>query len=264
MNVRILLVEDNPVNQEVALTILQSFGCLVDVAGDGLQALKKLESAVYDLVFMDCMMPEMDGYAATAEIRYQQNAGILPHFPIIAMTANTIEGDKEKCLLAGMDDYLSKPFKSEVLLQLINSWLKLNKQSAFILETSDSASLPDINVDALKAIAKLVPRGGNELVQHVIKLYLENTSNLLVSLDQAWHAGDVNAIRINAHSLKSSSNQVGANILANLCQNVENEARNQCYDTSMQTLTDIHLQFSKTRTALEIYLKSSPPIKETH
>jgi signal transduction histidine kinase/DNA-binding response OmpR family regulator len=122
LSTRILLAEDNPVNQEVALVMLHNFGCSVDVANNGHEALAALEGQSYDLVLMDCMMPDMDGYQATAEIRRLQGAGKLHLFPIIALTANAIEGDREKCILAGMDDYLSKPFKTETLLAMVKKY----------------------------------------------------------------------------------------------------------------------------------------------
>lgn len=130
---RILLAEDNPVNQEVARYMLEGFGCVVDIADNGLEAIQAVEKNSYDMVLMDCMMPEMDGYTATAEIRKRQSTGLLPYFPIIALTANAIEGDRDKCLMAGMDDYLAKPFKAEVLLSLIKA--RLSPVATFGSET---------------------------------------------------------------------------------------------------------------------------------
>ncbi|MFI3120926.1 MAG: response regulator, partial [Methylococcaceae bacterium] len=124
LTVSILLAEDNPVNQEVAMAMLQGFGYSVDIAYNGMEALQAVERKAYDLVLMDCMMTEMDGYTATAEIRRRQNVGQLPHFPIIALTANAIEGDREQCLIAGMDDYLTKPFNAESLQRVIKSWVQ--------------------------------------------------------------------------------------------------------------------------------------------
>jgi len=124
LNLHILLAEDNVVNQAVAEAMLQSFGCSVDIVQNGSEALQAVELKTYDLVLMDCMMPVMDGYEATAEIRQRQNAGQLAYFPIIALTANAIEGDHDKCLAAGMDDYLSKPFKGDSLLHIVTSWTK--------------------------------------------------------------------------------------------------------------------------------------------
>ena len=104
--------------------MMLGFGCTVDLAENGLEALNAVDQNTYDVVLMDRMMPKMDGYEATAEIRRRQKAGLLPHFPIIALTANAIEGDREKCLIAGMDDYIAKPFKVESLLRVIKTWAK--------------------------------------------------------------------------------------------------------------------------------------------
>lgn len=123
----VLLAEDNLVNQTVAEAMLLDFGCKVDLVNNGQEALEAIKLNYYDLVLMDCMMPILDGYEATTEIRQLQNSGQLPYCPIIALTANAIEGDQEKCLAAGMDDYLSKPFKGESLLGIIKTWVKQNQ-----------------------------------------------------------------------------------------------------------------------------------------
>ncbi len=293
---RILLAEDNPVNQEVALHMLQRMGCTVDIAPNGLEALRKVENNTYDLVLMDCMMPEMDGYKATAEIRRLQNTGKVSHFPIIALTANAIEGDREKCLVAGMDDYLAKPFRAETLLRIIKSWVKAStiifpdlpntsdqqqsettKDGGALMQRVMTRYLSDadrvmetitgptgkaaittpetvINEAALETIRKLSPDDGDELLQHIIHLFISNSDNLITALSQAWPVGNVDSIRSVAHTLKSSSNQVGANSLADACREVENKARNQLYDISGYDLTKIKQEFASAKTALETYL----------
>ncbi|OPY12698.1 MAG: Autoinducer 2 sensor kinase/phosphatase LuxQ [Syntrophus sp. PtaB.Bin001] len=124
---RILLVEDNPVNQTLSAAMLEYFGCSADVADDGLEALEKVAANQYDLILMDCQMPRMDGYEATAAIRKQEaeygTGGKFRHTPIIALTAHALEGDREICLTAGMDDYLSKPFKADELRSVLSRWL---------------------------------------------------------------------------------------------------------------------------------------------
>ncbi|RMH03518.1 MAG: response regulator [Nitrospirae bacterium] len=121
---RILLAEDNLVNQKITVRMLEKLGCRTDVAANGKEAVEALERLPYDLVLMDCMMPEMDGFAATREIR----ARIPAHIPIIALTANAMEGDREKCLAEGMDDYLSKPVKFEDLQAMLTRWLTPNPE----------------------------------------------------------------------------------------------------------------------------------------
>jgi PAS domain S-box-containing protein len=119
--VRVLVAEDNPVNQKLAIRMLEKFNMSVDIAATGREVLAMLEKGAYDLVFMDCQMPEMDGYEATARIRQsEQDSG--KHLPIIAMTANAMQGDREKCLSAGMDDYIAKPIRRESITEMLQKW----------------------------------------------------------------------------------------------------------------------------------------------
>jgi CheY-like chemotaxis protein len=134
-NARVLLVEDNPVNQEVIRAILESTGCQVEVTTDGHGALERLSRASYDVIFMDCQMPELDGFATTRLIRDREadsaSASFTPqplaaspaHIPIVALTAYAMKGDREACLAAGMDDYLSKPFSQEQLCAILKRWV---------------------------------------------------------------------------------------------------------------------------------------------
>jgi CheY-like chemotaxis protein len=127
LHARVLVVEDNVVNQKVAVRLLEKLGCRVDVAANGLEAVGLLAELAYDVVFMDCQMPEMDGFEATRVIR-QREASSGHHVPIIAMTANAMQGDSERCLAAGMDDYLSKPVSFEALATAARKWVAASPQ----------------------------------------------------------------------------------------------------------------------------------------
>jgi CheY-like chemotaxis protein len=117
----VLVAEDNVVNQRIAVRMLEKLGCRVDAVANGYEAVEALQRMTYDGIFMDCHMPEMDGYQATAAIRAHE-AVYGGHVPIIAMTANAMQGDREHCLEAGMDDYVSKPVRSEVLAAVVQKW----------------------------------------------------------------------------------------------------------------------------------------------
>jgi CheY-like chemotaxis protein len=119
----VLVVEDNLVNQKVAVRLLENMGCRVDVAANGHEAVEASDRNPYDCIFMDCQMPELDGYEATGLIRRREaGAGAGSHVPIIAMTANALEGDRERCLAVGMDDYVSKPVKRDELESTLERW----------------------------------------------------------------------------------------------------------------------------------------------
>jgi signal transduction histidine kinase/DNA-binding response OmpR family regulator/HPt (histidine-containing phosphotransfer) domain-containing protein len=228
----VLLVEDNPVNQEVARDMLASLGCEVDVAANGCEALTALEQRAYDLVFMDCQMPEMDGFAATRAFREREAATTLhrsPHLPIIALTANAFASDREACLAAGMDDYLSKPFTSDRLLAMLKRWLPWPAPVSaapvpadIIQETASSpaaAASPIFDPEVLASLQAL-PNGMARL-ERIVSTYCTTAAELVARLHTALAAGDCDAIRQTAHSLKGSSAQVGAQQLAALCAELE-------------------------------------------
>lgn len=258
ISARILLVEDNIVNQEIVMMMLQKFGCVVTIADNGEEALKRLEpSSSFDLILMDCMMPVLDGYEATKRIRQMQKSGTLPEFPIIALTANAIEGDREKCLASGMDDYIVKPFDAQDLLRKLQTWLpgakpmNYGQQNA---QAGENQGQDVIDKKVLAALKGINADGGDQLLRRIITIYLDHSEKLLQNLASAWDAGDVKNIRNAAHTLKSSSHQLGANGLAELCRMVECEARENRYDPSGEPLNEIQRHYTETRSALEAYL----------
>ncbi|SMF95286.1 Signal transduction histidine kinase [Methylomagnum ishizawai] len=258
LDARVLLAEDNQINKEVALTMLEKFGCAVDVAGNGLEALAALERGVYDVVLMDCMMPEMDGYAATMEIRRRQAEGRLPGFPVVAITANAVEGDREHCLAMGMDDYLAKPFTTEGLYRMLEKWIPPSPSSERHLPVESPAvaearsdGLGLVDAAALLRLRGMRSSGGERFVRRIVALYLENSQTLLRDLERGWAAGDTEAVRFAAHNLKSTSAQVGAVQLAEICLAVENDARAGRWEASDAVLSRFQELYAATRLALQ-------------
>ncbi len=207
---RILLVEDNPVNLMVAQRLLQVLGAECDTAGNGQVALEKLDGGDYDMVLMDCQMPVLDGYAATRRWREIEQERSLDHrMPIVAMTANAMAGDRQKCLDAGMDDYLAKPVTRGDLERCIERWRGASLSVPDTLpppEQMASRLPPVLNAGVLDELREVL---GSE-VDKIIAVYLEDAPRLIAQLERAAVSGDPIALRVAAHTLKSSSGNVGA------------------------------------------------------
>ncbi len=222
---RVLVVEDNLVNQEVARAMLESFGCQVDSAFNGQEALEAVSRGQYELVFMDCQMPQLDGFETTARIREQEAQEDRPRNIIIAMTAHAMEGDREKCLAAGMDDYLGKPFTQEELQRTLVRWLPLRIESRknALSDKEDRAPAGGGPLDSrvLDQINSLQSPAAPDILGRVIQAYLEETPPLLAKLQEAVQKGDPEEAQTMAHCLKSSSANIGALNLSALCKELE-------------------------------------------
>ncbi len=222
---RVLLVEDNPVNQEVALAMLQEIGVEAAAAWSGEEALEKLIAERYDVVLMDCQMPKLDGYATTSRFRDWEKEHQRTRTPIVALTANALAGDAEKCFAAGMDRYLSKPFSSDQLFQVLESCVADGEPaaSATSAASAPAARLQDAVLDrqALGRIRALHRPGGPNLLAKVLGLYSSSSQALTDAMRAAATSNDAESIRQAAHALKSSSANVGAMAFADLCKEVE-------------------------------------------
>ena len=194
---RILLAEDNPVNQKLMVSILQKWGHSVVVASNGREALEILKSEKFDLVLMDVNMPEMDGFEATAAIR-EKEKGTSGHVPIIALTAHALKGDRERCLSAGMDGYISKPIQTKELYEAIEALIPDKKK-----ETKAMAGLAGSIALDKEAILRHVD-GDKELLRQVIELFLEITPGIMNDLNQAIEKGDFKKVESLAHTLKGA------------------------------------------------------------
>ena len=214
--IRILLTEDNFVNQKVALKIIEKDGHHVDVANNGREAIKALEADHYDLVLMDILMPEMDGFEATAEIRNPMSAVRNHDIPIIAMTAYAMKGDRKKCLEAGMNDYISKPVRPQELLSKIDIWTGKGKEDYSPASDQDQAQEDSSRktdkaspVDIEKAIEQVM--GDKDFLKELLQLFVKNLPEQIEELKTALAGGDAQELSRIAHTLKGSSANLRVN-----------------------------------------------------
>jgi CheY-like chemotaxis protein/HPt (histidine-containing phosphotransfer) domain-containing protein len=231
---RVLLVEDNAVNLEVGVGILEGLGCRVETAANGMEALHRHAGGEYAVIFMDCQMPEMDGFEATAEIRKREAISGL-RTPIVALTASAIEGDREKCLAAGMDDYIPKPFTAHQMRAALAAWLKPSTPNAAPgkhdhLTIVKPPALPapaiePIDEAVLASLAQLQREGRPDIVNRVITLFLESAPALLKELHEGAECGDTNRLSRASHALKSCAANVGAAAFSARCDELEALAR---------------------------------------
>ncbi|MCC7096789.1 MAG: response regulator [Thermomonas sp.] len=252
---KILLVEDNPVNLMVAQRLLEVLGAECDTAGNGQSALAKLDEGDYDLVLMDCQMPVLDGYSATRRWRdLEQQRKAQRRLPIIAMTANAMAGDRRKCLDAGMDDYLSKPVSRAELEQCIARWkgtqMPVPQPVQAATESQDAGRPSTLDLGVLGELREVL---GAE-VDKIISVYLEDAPRLIAQLEHAVSASNPIALRIAAHTLKSSSANVGAMTLSNAARDLEYGARDGTLSQPAVAVAQIVSEFSQVREALKAAL----------
>ncbi len=245
---RILLVEDNPVNQKVALRMLERLGYRPDVAANGLEALEALERQGYDVLLMDVQMPEMDGVEATRQVRQRWDTTYQPW--IIALTANAIQGDREEYLAAGMDDYLAKPVRVEALTDALQRSQPLTRRGSDTSGEQHAVAEPSlIDWQVLEEYTDMT--GDPEEAKSVIVLFLEHTPPLVEQLHTALAAGNLEQMRQAAHDLGSTSETVGALPLAELARHLEQQTRSGTLDASAVQLEQIATTFAATCAALE-------------
>lgn len=213
---KILLVEDNPVNREVAVGMLESLGCAVEAAENGWLAIEAMNTTAYDAVFMDCQMPIMDGMTATAEIRRREQSSSAGRVPVIALTANAMEGDRERCLASGMDDFLSKPFTQQQLATLLRRWLAMRTLPE--PERRDLSRVPLIDAGVLRNITALAKPA---LLNSMIDLYLQHSPVLIGEIETAAANMHAEALSQAVHTLKSSTSNLGGARLAMVAKECE-------------------------------------------
>ncbi len=273
LGAHVLLAEDNPVNQELARTMLEELGCTVVVVENGQEALDAISDAPfdrmqrpYDVVLMDCQMPVLDGFEATRQIRrWEAHNNRKQPLPVVALTANALAGDRERCLKAGMDDYLAKPFTQEQLGNLIKRWMTLDVEVKQQVQRDAAGAARDgrasdgdsakTNIAALDqkvlgGIRALHRDGKEDVLPRIVGMYLKNSPKLLEKLQEAASTGNNDLLRNAAHSLKSASANLGATRLAALCDELEELGRSGGVAQALAPLGIVEFEFEAVCNAL--------------
>jgi PAS domain S-box-containing protein len=239
----VLIVEDNPVNQEVALSILKNLGFAPEVVSHGLEALATMQKKVYDLVLMDVQMPDLDGMEVTRRIRSGEGGIRYPGVPIIAMTAHALTGSREACLEAGMNDFLTKPVQPEQIVFLLTKWLPESSAgstsgpaSASVVSAAPPSQVPAIPIFAPDLLLKRLGRK-KELFARVLDLFLRDAPRQLQELQSLLQNGDLKQVRRHAHTLKGAASNVSAGRLESLARRLEKTAE-QGLQRESQTLLE--------------------------
>ncbi|MDQ3965352.1 MAG: response regulator [Actinomycetota bacterium] len=261
----VLVAEDNAVNQKVAVRMLERLGYRADVAANGLEALEALSHIPYAAVLMDVQMPEMDGYEATAEIRRREEGQEeRRHTPIIAMTANAMQGDREEALAAGMDDYVSKPVKPEELEAVLKRWVSeetREPEAAAIPEADDGSVREDpedpLDRSVLEDLRELQREDEPDILAMFVEVFFSDVPQQLTALREAVRNGDAHSMRRAAHMLKGSCGTMGARRMAKICEQLEDVGASGDLARAPELLKRLEAEFDHVREALRAEIGSS-------
>jgi PAS domain S-box-containing protein len=253
-SVRILLAEDNTINQEVALAILKKLGYRADVAADGLEAIEALSRVPYDLVLMDCQMPEMDGFEASQRIRDAGSSVLNHRVPIIAMTANAMQGDRERCIDAGMDDYLSKPVQPRELAEALDRWLFSSAKAGDGQKAppSEEAPAPPADNEVFHE-SELLERlmDDRDLARTIVAGFLDNIPVQVSKLKEFLSGGDAPGAQRQAHTIKGAAANLGAPALRDVALELEQIGKAGRMGDALDVLPRLETEFERVRRALE-------------
>jgi signal transduction histidine kinase/CheY-like chemotaxis protein/HPt (histidine-containing phosphotransfer) domain-containing protein len=255
----VLLAEDNQVNQELAKTMLELLGCNVVVANNGAESIELANSTSLDLIFMDCHMPQIDGFKASTHLRLNPSGpNDLEGIPIVALTADVREGIKDQCANAGMNDYLSKPFTLVEISNKLKLWLDKSKHQKPVLSFQPEnveKSKHIIDPAAWDTIRSLQRPNQPDVLHKLIAIYLENTPELIELMSQYIQDADEKAFFETAHTIKSSSENLGANRIMQICQKMECD-QEQDQDKALELLEQLKNEFQLAKQAFEKELQS--------
>ncbi len=272
---RVLVGEDNPVNQEVVLGMLGLLGCESDLVDNGVAVLRALEAASYDVVLMDCQMPKMDGFETTRQIRALETKTGAPRQHIIALTANAMQGDRERCLDAGMDDFVSKPFKPRQLYEALRRGVgggseQLRDEAVTSESASDrvdqveSTSLPLFDPAVLERVAAAAGSSAGKLEGRLLSIFLDNSGAWLADAKRGVQQQEGRTLRAAAHTLKSSSANVGGLCLAKLATRMEQFGAESKLADAAKLLPEFVSTYEKTCTLFRAWLSNrDTPTRES-
>jgi CheY-like chemotaxis protein len=253
-NLKILLVEDNVINQQVVVATLQKYGCMVDVANNGGEAINRYKTFQYDLIFMDCQMPVVDGFEATKIIRkYEKETG-KERIPIVALTANALETDRQACLQSGMDDFVIKPIRLKMLPEIFNRFvmeednpLKIKSEQSYVKSISDH-----IDQEIISELKKLLD---HDQLLDVTKLFVEHVEERLEQLHKAVKQNDLTEVESISHSMKGSSANMGAILMSRMCNEImESTQTGNLSDQINESLDQLEKEFLLVKDYLQEHL----------
>jgi CheY-like chemotaxis protein/HPt (histidine-containing phosphotransfer) domain-containing protein len=254
---RILSVEDHPVNQRVVLKMLERLGYHGDGVSNGREAVEVLRHREYDIILMDCQMPEMDGYAATRAIRseFRGARGRV----IIGVTANALNDDRQKCLDAGMDGYLSKPLLMEALADMLARWLAPGRDdnSKRVAAPSERPGVPAIDMRTISEFANS-DESGEEFISNIIEVFLADMSERVRVADLQVSSHDNAGLAATAHAIKGSCGHFGAAHLMQLCAAIEDQFRKGKTDGINAAVSSMIAETERVRSALRDYHYTHP------
>ncbi|NNE10071.1 MAG: response regulator [Gemmatimonadetes bacterium] len=252
----VLLAEDNPINQEVAVSTLEEWGCNVKIVEDGRGALDAFAQGTFDLILMDCQMPTLDGYGATKRIReHEANFADRKRTPVIALTANVSDTAKQRAFEAGMDDFISKPFSQEDLRRVLTKWLRGDllpegAGSAPHAEAAEGVDSGVIDTGAIDRLRSMQRPGGGNLVVRAIDYFLENAPEQMEQIRSAVLDGNPSQVEFYSHALKSDAANLGAERLRELLQELEDRAPMKNFPSMMELLPALQDQFDAAKREL--------------
>ncbi|MEO7560089.1 MAG: response regulator, partial [Nitrosospira sp.] len=281
---RVLLAEDNVTNQIVGAMMLRNLGCHVDVAANGREATQMVEAFPYEMVFMDCEMPEMDGFEATAAIR--RRPGAKSRLPIIAVTAQAMQGDQEYCLLAGMDDYISKPVKQEDFAAALKRWgqersreqkndvqpYRTENEKTVRVDTPAPSSSPRpssptnipsaLNAEVVANLRALGDATEPSLIRQIFMSFLNESVERIGILRISLDGSDTELLRKTAHALRGASGSVGAQQMADIAQQLEALGKAGSMTGAVVLMEQIEDEFDRVKAEIAaLDMHSEPPIR---